>query len=280
MDILKKVWCDCVRCIAWDGRTSCRKTCDQIECACEDKVSLVRWKNGDVMCARYVCPDKLWPGDDEAFGGYFCGFNVDAFDDCHKYVTIMQSVAEYIFYMLYRDKCRCNKQTKAILMRVSCGDNATTCTHADTVHDNIRYTRTTGIRRVRLQEELQLFYVCPDDACGYKLSVVEIVRRRYSIKCLCGRVCLYEEGVYSCGKLNGGCGVLFHEKDSLTFMHTWIRNKQKPLSLYPPRICHQKACIKYIFNEVSMRGQLLYRCRVDGNCLLVKDMDLNDCTIA
>ena len=97
MDILKKVWCDCVRCIAWD----------------------------------------------EALGGYFCGFNVDAFDDCRKYVTIMQSVAEYIFYMLYRDKCRCNKQTKAILMCVSCRDNATTCTHADTVHDDIRYTRTT-----------------------------------------------------------------------------------------------------------------------------------------
>jgi hypothetical protein len=243
MDILKKVWCDCVRCKAWDGQTSGKKTCDRVECACEDKVSLVTWQDDDVMRARNVCGDKLWPGEDEIFGGYFCGFNVDAFDDCHKYVTIMKSVAENIFYMLYRDKCRCNKQTKAILTRVSCGG------------DNPSY-----LRRARLHEELQLLYVCSDDVCSYKLSVVEIVRKRHTIRCLCDRPCIYESGVYSCGKENGGCGVLFHEKDSLTFMHTWIRNKHKPLSLYPPRICHHRAAIKYIFNEVSMVGQLLYRC--------------------
>ena len=71
---------------------------------CEDKVSLVTWVENDVMLARYVCADKLY--DNEEYpGGYFCGFDVDAFDDCLKYLTIMKSVQEYIFYMLYRDKC-------------------------------------------------------------------------------------------------------------------------------------------------------------------------------
>jgi hypothetical protein len=90
-------------------------------CACDENVSLVTWKKNDVICAHYVCSDKNWHSKDS--GGYFCGFDIDAFDDCLKYWTIIKSVQEYIFYMLYGDKCRCGVQTKAILERVSCGDN-------------------------------------------------------------------------------------------------------------------------------------------------------------
>ena len=132
---------------------------------------------------------------------------------------------------------------------------------------------------VKLHNELQLFYVCANDVCGYHLSVPQIVRKRHVIKCLCERQCLYHNGVYSCAKVNGGCGVLFHENDSLTFMHTAIVKEREQLTIYPPRICHHRGVIKYTFSKLSMQGKLLYRRRVANDCLLAKDMHLNDCTI-
>jgi hypothetical protein len=121
--------------------------------------------------------------------------------------------------------------------------------------------------------------MCAGDVCGFKLSVPEIVRKQSEIKCLCARRCIYNSGVYSCPKVGGGCGVCFHEKDSLTFMHTWIVNKQKQLTIYPPKICHHRGVIKYMFNEFSMDGQLVYRCRIADDCMIVKDMDSKDCMI-
>ena len=115
--------------------------------------------------------------------------------------------------------------------------------------------------------------------CGYRLSVPQIVRKRYILKCLCARQCVYHNGVYSCSRANGGCGVCFHENDSLTFMHTAIAKEKMTLTLYAPDICHHRGVIKYIFNEFSMQGELLYMCRVKNDCLLVKDMYLHECTI-
>jgi hypothetical protein len=104
MVCVKKIWCSCSVCQAWDGRVSGRWECQKIECACEEKVYLVTWENDGVIYARYVCADKRW-GTDKSPCGYFCGFDVDAFEDCLKYYMIIKAAQYYIFYMLYRDKC-------------------------------------------------------------------------------------------------------------------------------------------------------------------------------
>jgi hypothetical protein len=41
---------------------------------------------------------------------------------------------------------------------------------------------------------------------------------------VCGEKCVYhiDKQIYSCPKLNGGCGVCLHELDSFTYMHTEI----------------------------------------------------------
>ena len=90
---------------------------------------MVTWENDGVIYdgviyACYVCADKRW-GTDKSPCGYFCGFDVDAFEDCRKYYMIIKAAQYYIFYMLYRDKCRCDMQTKAVVERVNCGDDLT-----------------------------------------------------------------------------------------------------------------------------------------------------------
>ena len=254
MAALKKLACDCDKCKTWNEVDMV--ICEKMECACEDYVSLSQRGDG-LKSTRYTCADKNYISEDA--GGYFCGFDVDAYNaDVSKYLAIMTGVKEYIFYMLYRDRCVCGLQTKAVLKRIS-------------------YTTPSYLRGPCAKSELQLFYVCSKDVCDVEQSVPEIVAKRHLIKCLCGRRCVYEYGVYSCPKVGGGCGVCFHEMDSLTFMHTWIVNKKKPLTLYPPRICHLRGVIKYIFNEISMQGQLFYKCRAASDCLLVKDMNAKDC---
>ena len=134
-------------------------------------------KDGKVY-AHYVCADK-WYSSDESPGGYFCGFDVNTLEDHRKYLAIMNGVQHYIFYLLYHDKCRCGQQTRAVVERITVGQQPA------------------YLRSIQLNNELQLFYICNDDVCGYRLSVPQIVGKRLVIKCLCGRVCLYHDGVYS-----------------------------------------------------------------------------------
>jgi hypothetical protein len=167
----------------------------------------------------------------------------------------MNSVAYYIFYILNRDKCKCRKQTCAVLKHVTAGHEPS------------------YLRSISLNNELQLFYVCNQGICDYDYSIPQNVKKRYDIKCLCCKVCNYFNGIYSCSKLNGGCGVCFHEQDSLTFMHTVIANEKCDyISPFAPKICHYKGVIKYVFNELENKGTLLYRCRVKYDCLHVKNM--------
>jgi hypothetical protein len=249
-----KLWCDCKVCQSWNGKVIGTWACLKNSCACGDKVLLVTQMVNDTISAKYVCAD--YEGD-----GYYCGFNVNVLEDFRKYKFVMDGVAYYIYYILNREKCKCRKQTRAVLKCVT-----TTC---EPIY----------LRNISLDNELQLFYVCNNDTCDYENSVPQIVKKRYDIKCLCCKVCNYYKGVYYCMRENGGCGVCFHELDSLTFMHTIITNeKYDYISPFAP-FAHYKSVIKYVLNELEITGQLLYRCRVKDDCLLVKNMHGQQCAI-
>jgi hypothetical protein len=83
--------------------------------------------------------------------------------------------------------------------------------------------------------------------------------------------------VFSCPVATGGCGVYFHEMDSLTYIHTeqaksatedraWLTLHRKARV-----VCQDKPSIlKYELNESNMHGELIYQCRINNSCKQVK----------
>jgi hypothetical protein len=71
----------------------------------------------------------------------------------------------------------------------------------------------------------------------------------------------------------GGCGVFFHEMDSLTYVHTeqaktasedhaWLMLARKAR-----KVCQNKpGILKYRLNESNMHGELIYECGINNSC--------------
>jgi hypothetical protein len=133
-------------------------------------------------------------------------------------------------------------------------------------------------RSIDLNNELQLLFVCSQGKCSYRKSIPQIRQSRCErIRCICTGSTIYnpETCVFSCPVLlqGGGCGVCFHEMDSLTYVHmeqartacedhTWLI-----LSNKARKLCHNKPDIlKYRLEESNMRGELVYECGLNNSC--------------
>ena len=167
---------------------------------------------------------------------------------------------EYFFYHTL-DECECGKKVYSMVERITVGTG---------VSDPKKE------RSIDLNNELQLLFVCSQGKCSYRKSVPQIIRsRREGIQCVCWRSIAYnpETCVFLCPMLGGGCGVCFHEMDSLTYVHTeqaksacednaWVTLVHKAR-----KVCDDKpGILKYKLNESNMHGELVYECRVNNNC--------------
>ena len=132
---------------------------------------------------------------------------------------------------------------------------------------------------VYADDELQLLYACDKGRCEYKMSVPQIVLQQNcsnAIRCVCNyALYLPNMNLYTCPQVSGGCGFCIHELDSLTYMavqkfndgqYGWVRKTA-------PMVCRQRGLLKYILNERSMKGELVYQCRHNNVCNIVsKDL--------
>jgi hypothetical protein len=161
------------------------------------------------------------------------------------------------------NKCECDKKAHAVVERITVGMGVT---------DPIKE------RSIDLNNELQLLFVCSQKKCSYRRSVPQIVRScREGIQCVCSRSIAYNSDtcVFSCPAMlgGGGCGVCFHEMDSLTYVHTqqaktasedhaWLM-----LACKARKVCQNKpGILKYRLNESNMHGELVYECGINKSC--------------
>jgi hypothetical protein len=204
-------------------------------------VTLVATELDGVICARYVC--AIYDT---------CGFNINAFENCREYAAIMQAAQSYLFYLDF-ECLRCE--------RSPCEEHTIIAVVERTV------VPAGDVEEICLNHELQLLYVC--QKCETRLSIPQLLRERgKTLRCVCNRVCTYHNGFYKCPVQDGGCGVYFHEYDSLTFMHTNIVQDEVEDNVWvyfrnvAPQICGTKGVLKYVLDEKSMKGQLIYRCKL------------------
>ena len=169
-----------------------------LECLCEERVILLvqQVKAGsNELSVTYKCSEER------------CGFKIAAHNaNCHAYVTILADMKEYMFYHTL-DKCECGKDVHSVLERITAGTG---------VGDP------TKERSIDLNNELQLLFICSTGQCSYRKSVPQIViTRREGICCVCQSYTVFnpKTRVFSCPVATGGCGVYFHEMDSLMYIH-------------------------------------------------------------
>ena len=156
------------------------------------------------LLVRYVC-----------YSRDSCGFDVDTYaENCHAYVSIIRHAQMYLLW-LTRERCECRQRTRGIVERVTAGQ--------------IPSNQPPNERTIHLENELQLMYVCDEGRCDYKKSIPQIKVQQTTIKCACDRKCIYhpDKRIYSCLFVDGGCGVCFHELDSLTYMHTMLAKDER-----------------------------------------------------
>ena len=207
-------------------------------------------KNSRQLSATYECVDKC------------CGVRIAADDPhCLEYITILDNMKEYLFFHRL-DKCECGLKVYAVVERITVG---------------VGVSDPTKERSIDLNNELQLLFVCSQGKCLYRKSIPQIVQTRCErIRCACSRSIVYnpETCVYSCPTMvnGGGCGVCFHEMDSLTYVHTeqaktacedhaWLMLPRKAR-----QVCHNKpGIIKYRL-ESNMCGELVYECGLNNSC--------------
>ena len=193
----------------------------------------------------------------------YCGFGIAAYDPhCRVYVTILDDMKEY-FSFYTADKCECGKKVHSVVERITVGTGVSDPTKE---------------RSIDLNNELQLLFVCSQGKCSYRKSVPQIMRsRREGIRCVCSRSIAYnpETCVFSCPAMlgGGGCGVCFHEMDSLTYVHTeqaktacedhaWLMLARKAR-----KVCQDKpGILKYRLDESNMHGELVYECAMNNSC--------------
>ena len=129
-------------------------------------------------------------------------------------------------------------------------------------HANDRVTAGTGVseptfyRSVDLNNELQLLFVCSKGRCSYRRSIPQIVRGKREFRCICQPYLVYHEErqIYAWPVVDGGCGVCFHELDSLTYAHqeiaktasednVWLCLRRKAM-----KVCEWPGILKYRLN--------------------------------
>jgi hypothetical protein len=247
-----KLFCECKVCSTWQDFGPGIRECRKISCFCDERVAVVVKQNDkDELTATYECVEK------------YCGYRVVAHSEhCRAYVTILNNIKEYIFFHT-PEKCECGKKAQAILERLTVGRGV-----ADPTKE----------RSIDLNNELQLLFVCAQKKCSYRKSVPQIVRGcREGIQCVCSRFTVYnpETCVFSCPAMlnGGGCGVCFHQMDSLTYVHTqqaktatedhaWLMLARKAR-----KVCQDKpGILKYQLDESTMHGELVYECGLNNSC--------------
>jgi hypothetical protein len=169
---------------------------------------------------------------------------------------------EYLFFHKL-DKCECGLKVYAVLERITVGAGVSDPTKEHSID---------------LNNELQLLFVCSQGKCPYRKSIPQIVQTRCErIRCVCTGSIVYnsETCVYLCPAMSnggGGCGVCFHEMDTLTYVHTeqaktacedhaWLM-----LPLKARKVCDKPGILKYRFEEFGMRGELVYECGLNNSC--------------
>ena len=240
-------------CSTWQDFGAGVRECHKIDCFCDERVAVVvkKLNETDELTATYECAEK------------YCGYKVVAHgESCRAYVTILNNMKEYIFFHT-PEKCECNKKAQIILERITAGSGV-----ADPTKE----------RSIDLNNELQLLFVCSQGKCLYRKSVPQIIRgTREGIRCVCSRFIVYNPitRVFSCPAMSngGGCGVCFHEMDSLTYVHTqqakttcedhaWLMLARKAR-----KVCQDKpGILKYQLNESNMHGELVYECGLNNSC--------------
>ena len=208
-------------------------------------------KDSRQLSATYECVEK------------YCGFRIAADDPhCSTYITILDNMKEYLFFHKL-DKCECGQKVYAVVERVTAG---------------VGVSDPTKERSIDLNNELQLLFVCSQGKCSYRKSIPQIVHTRSErIRCVCSRSIVYnpETCVFSCPVMleGGGCGVCFHEMDSLTYVHTeqaktacedhaWLMLANKAR-----KVCQNKpGILKYRLEEPKMCGELVYECGLNNSC--------------
>jgi hypothetical protein len=251
-----EIYCKCDVCKSWDRESEGSWECREIECGCEEKVNFVVKRvstNLNELMLTYECAADN------------CGFKIAAHDEnCRAYVSVVKIVASYLFWHT-REKCACRKNTMIVVERVTAGEP---------VEDPTKQ------RSIQLNNELQPFYMCALQKCEYRKSIPQIVveSERRRIECVCSKPTIYhaEKKVYACAQVDGGCGVCFHELDSLTYVCTEISRSETVdsvwccLSKSAKIVCGMKGVLKYRLCENFMIGELLYECRQNNSCRQVK----------
>ena len=166
-------------------------------------------------------------------------------------------------FFFQREHCMCQRDTILVLLRLTAGLLPTPPAHP---------------RSIYLEDELQFMFVCEKRKCSYRQSVPQIQSRKTSLRCVCGEKCVYhiDKQIYSCPKLNGGCGVCLHELDSFTYMHTEICLEETEdfswvcLRKDASKICELKGILKYRLNENLMNSEMVYERRKDSKCKIIK----------
>ncbi|CAB3985832.1 Hypothetical predicted protein [Paramuricea clavata] len=194
-----KLYCDCLTCRGWDGECGLIQTCHKITCVCGDNVNECTrvWENGNI---KYLAQYKRYRIHES------CGFNIDPQNKklCASYVGIVERAKDFL-YWITREMCACKQETRLSLQRVTAG-----ALPSDSKQ-----------RTIRLENELQLFYVCnrADDE-REDIAWLQLPRKA---KHVCGepgilkyRLNKNEQGggelVYECRRSNACCEV---EKDIL-----------------------------------------------------------------
>jgi hypothetical protein len=184
---------------------------------------------------RYVCART---------GLKNCGYyNVVDNEYFKEYKTIVRHAEEYL-KDLERYTCACGKPTKVVVEKV---------------------TAVAGT--LRLDDELQLFYKCKNEICTYKQSVPQVASVASRLRCVCGTCCKFDCGIYSC-QMTANCGTYFHELDSVTFIQTYIveRELDEHAFVHFPTTarelsCGNKGILKFKYNEQYTNGQLMLVCK-------------------
>jgi hypothetical protein len=128
------------------------------------------------------------------------------------------------------------------------------------------------------EKQLQFFYVCNNDICKRKFSLLDYVAlTKYGIRCPCGKPCKINTvtDVYECSGGIDGCGYACHRMDSVTFAqiemmaeelseHALICFRKKAKD-----VCLKPGILKFQYNTLYTHGKLVYRCR-DKLCMEIE----------
>ena len=228
--------CECRSCQVWDDGDNII-TCMHTECICGLEVNLMC---GDVdgsgtTTPRYVCARMGLKNY-----GYYNAVDNEYFKE---YKTIVGHAEEYL-KDLERYTCVCGKPTKMAVEKVSAVAGS-----------------------LRLDDELQLFYKCKNEICTYKQSVPQVASTASRLRCVCGTCCEFDGGIYSCQN-RASCGTYFHELDSITFIQTFILERELDEHAYvhlPTTArelsCGKKGILKFKYNKQYTNGQLMLVCK-------------------